>query len=188
MSLLDTILTAGGGNALQQLALRGQVTEAESTDAVSRMLPALTNSLHANAAREGGLETLMWALTRGHHQRYLEEPASLAQGATIEDGNKILGHLLGSPDASRQVAAQVASDSGIDVGAVKRMLPLMATLTMGALSKQSQSSGLMEMFTGETLSGSGIQSGKKLLEGLLGNASGASGSDVVANLARRFLG
>lgn len=188
MSLLDTILTAGGGNALQQLALRGQVSEGETTDAVSRMLPALTNGLMANTAREGGLETLMGALTKGHHQRYLDEPASLAQGATIEDGNKILGHLLGGRDASRQVAAQVASDSGVDVGAVKRMLPLVATLAMGALSKQSQSSGLMQMFSGGVPGGSGIQSGKMLLDGLLGDTSSPSGSDMVANLAKRFLG
>lgn len=187
MSLLDTILTAGGGGALQQLALRGQVSEDKTTEAVSRMLPALTKSLQSKAAAQGGLETLLGALAKGNHQRHLEEPASLAQGATIEDGNKILGHLLGGPDASRQVAAQVATDSGIDAGAVKRMLPLVATLAMGALSKQGQSSGLMEMFSGASPGGAGIQSGQRLLDGLLGDESGAAGSGFVADLAKRFL-
>lgn len=186
MSLLDTILNAGDGSALQQLARRGQISENETSAAVSRMLPALTTSLHSNVSQEGGLEALLGTLESGHHQRYLDEPANLAQSATVEDGNKILGHLLGGPDESRQVAAQVASDSDIDVGAVKRMLPLVATLAMGALSKKSQSSGLMQMFSSGSLGGTDIQPGQSLLDGLLGDDSGAGGSGFVASLAKRF--
>lgn len=187
MSLLDTILNASGGDALQQVARRGGLSKDETTEAVSRMLPALTDRLRSNANQEGGLQALFGALGKGAHQRYLDEPTNLAEEATVEDGNKILGHLLGDRDGSRQVAAQVAADSGVDVGAVKRMLPLVATLAMGALSKQGQSNGLMQMFSGAGLGSIDTKQGQSLLDGLLGGESGSAGGGFVADLAKRFL-
>lgn len=187
MSLLDTILDASGGDVLKQLARHGGVSTEETIEAVSRMLPALTDRLRFNASQEGGLDALFGALDRGNHQRYLDDPANFAVDATIEDGNKILAHLLGGRDGSRQVAARVANESGIDVGALKRMLPLVATLTMGALSKQSRSSGFMQMFCGDALGGIDTQRGQSMLEEPLGGESHSPVGAFASELAKRFL-
>ena len=60
---------------------------------------------------------------------------------TTRDGNGILGHLLGSKDVSRQVAARAAAQTGIGADVLKKMLPVVASLAMAALSKQSAASG-----------------------------------------------
>ena len=39
---------------------------------------------------------------------------------------------------SRQVAATAEKDTGIDAGLIKKALPLVATLAMGAMSKKSE--------------------------------------------------
>ena len=52
-------------------------------------------------------------------------------------GNGILGHLLGSKDVSREVASRAAAQTGLSADVLKRMLPLAATLMMGAFSKHS---------------------------------------------------
>ena len=48
----------------------------------------------------------------------------------------MLGHILGSKDASRQLASEAAARTGLDVGILKKMLPAIAAMLMGGLSKQ----------------------------------------------------
>jgi hypothetical protein len=78
----------------------------------------------------------MGALSSGGHERYIDNPDALESEATIQDGNGILGHILGSKDVSRQVARNAAAQTGIGEDVLKRMLPVVAALAMGALSKQ----------------------------------------------------
>ncbi|MBZ5535545.1 MAG: DUF937 domain-containing protein [Acidobacteriia bacterium] len=109
----------------------------QAHSAISNVLPALGQGLARNASTQGGLESLMGALTGGQHQRYLEDPSLMGRRETIQEGNGIPGHILGSKDVSRQVAQQASEKTGIGADVVKRMLPMVATLAMGALSRQT---------------------------------------------------
>ena len=62
---------------------------------------------------------------------------------TTATGNSILGHLLGSKEASREVAANASAQTGIGAGILKQMLPLVATMVMGSLSKRTDQSGYL---------------------------------------------
>ncbi|MDH3468575.1 MAG: DUF937 domain-containing protein [Gammaproteobacteria bacterium] len=188
MDLLDTIIGAGGGNdVLHQLARRSQLSPDQTMRAVSEMIPALTEGVRKNASQKGGMGALMWALSGGRHQQYLDNPKVLDDEATVSDGNKILGHLLGGKDASREVAAKVANDTGLDSGTIKKMLPLVAAVAMGALSKQAQWSGLMQMFSGGASNLGDAGRGLGMLEGLLGGDKTASAGNVLSGLAKNFL-
>jgi hypothetical protein len=57
--------------------------------------------------------------------------------AGVDEGNGILGHLFGSKDVSRAVAAQAAQATGIGQEILKQMLPVIASTMMGGLYKQS---------------------------------------------------
>ena len=141
MDLLQTILSAQGGGAVQQLARNFGLGEAQATSALQSLLPALAAGLKRNTSQEGGLDSLMGALSGGSHQRYLDDVSVLGAEDTTRDGNGILGHLLGSKDVSRQVAARAAAQTGIGADVLKKMLPVVASLAMAALSKQSAASG-----------------------------------------------
>ena len=158
MSILETILKSQGGDLVKQVAGSLNLDEGQAGAAISQLLPALTQGIKNNVAKPNGLESLLGALKGGNHSQYIEQPSKLAGLASITDGNAILGHLLGSKDVSRQVAADAAQKTGIDVGILKKMLPMVATMTMGSLSKES-SGGMLSALSGAGSSGAGMLSG-----------------------------
>jgi hypothetical protein len=95
----------------------------------------------------------MAALSSGNHGQYIDNPTSLSDPSAVTDGNGILGHLLGSKEASREVASRAAAQTGLSADVLKRMLPLAATLMMGAFSKQRNASSAAAAVGG---SGGGI--------------------------------
>jgi hypothetical protein len=138
MNLLESILNANDGCAVSQLASQFGLNQEQAASAVQSLIPALAGGLQRNI-RGGGLDDLLGALTKGQHQRYLDNPSGLNSEAAREDGNGILGHILGSRDVSRQVAAQASTRTGISESVLKKMLPAVAALAMGAMSKQTTS-------------------------------------------------
>ncbi len=136
MDLLSMILNAGGGNAVRSLAQSHGLDDSQVSSAITNLLPAVGQGLAKNAASPGGLENLLGALASGGHERYIDNPESLGTQDTINDGNGILGHILGSKDVSRQVARDASARTGIGEDVLKKMLPAVAAMAMGALSKQ----------------------------------------------------
>ena len=136
MDLLQSVLNAQGGQTVRELARTAGVGEQDAAAAIGSLLPALATGLSRNAAQPGGMDALVAALSGGSHARYLDNPSALGSPTTVTDGNNILGHILGSTDVSRQVAAQAAAQTGLGPDVLKKMLPLVAAMAMGALSKQ----------------------------------------------------
>ncbi len=154
MDLLSMLLNQGGGDTVRQLAGNFGLNEEQAVSAISNLVPALGQGLARNAATPGGLEGLLGALGAGGHQRYLEDPSILGQEETVRDGNGILSHILGSKDVSRQVAQQAADRTGVGADVLKKMLPVVAAMMMGTLSRQSAAptsspaDGLMGLLSG----------------------------------------
>ena len=139
--LLETVLKSGNGAAVQQLARSFGVSGDDALQAMAHLMPALNRGVRSNISSAEGLDKLLNALSQGNHQQYLEQPERLAEQDTIEDGKHILGHILGSSEASRQVASQAAAETGLDTDLLKKMLPAVAALLMGGLSKQGAALG-----------------------------------------------
>lgn len=138
MNILEVMLAAQGGGATQQLGQQFGLNESQVSSAVSALVPALAAGFQRNMATPQGLESLVSALGGGQHQRYVEDPNVLGLPATRADGNSILGHVFGSKDASREVASRAAAQTGISEGVLKSMLPVVAAMMMGTMSRQSQ--------------------------------------------------
>jgi hypothetical protein len=141
MNLMDLLQQAGARGSVDELAGSVGIPASKVQDLIGALSPALVGSLAKQARSSGGLEALGKALATGNHQRYVEQPDLMASAATRDDGNKILGHLLGSKDVSRKVAARAAEQTGLEAGLIKKALPLVAGLAMGALSKKSAAGG-----------------------------------------------
>jgi hypothetical protein len=168
--LLDNNESAG------QLAQLAGVDAKSAGNVLEQLLPALTQGLQNNLQQGGGVEALASALQSGNHQRYLDNPASLGTPEARADGNGILGHLLGSKDVSRQLASQVSGATGVDSAAIKQMLPMVAALAMGALSKQTGGGAQLQGGAGDILSAL-----------LSGDGDGQGGLGAVMGLAKKFL-
>lgn len=135
MNLLESIVSSPG--ALGQLGETMGLNDTQTQSALKALLPALSSGLKKNTAQPGGLDSLLSALNKSDHAKYREQPSQLNAAGAIEEGNGILGHLLGNKDTSRRVAKRASQQTGISDDVLKKMLPLVATMVMGALSKQS---------------------------------------------------
>lgn len=150
--------------------------DAQAANSVlEKLLPALSAGLQKNLQSGGGMEALAGALKGGNHQRYAEDPSALMTDAAKADGNRILGHILGGKDASRALASQVGAETGVDAYAIKKLLPMVAALAMGALSKKTDSGAQLEGGAGEVLSA------------LLSSKDGDGGLSALLGLAKKFL-
>jgi hypothetical protein len=136
MGLWETIVETGGTAAIEQAASKLGLGADTAKSAVSKLLPAISAGIKRNLAEPEGLTAILDALDRKTHGKYLDRPESVRDDATVEDGDKILGHVLGSKDASRAVAAKAAEDTGVDAATLKKLLPVVAALAMGGLSKK----------------------------------------------------
>ncbi|MEO0882135.1 MAG: DUF937 domain-containing protein [Pseudomonadota bacterium] len=188
-NLFDMIAGAAGGSALKQVGQQFGLTEGQTQGAVKALLPAISGGLKRNASHPEGLQALLGALDNGRHDEYLDQPERLGDTSTVDDGNAILGHLLGSKEMSRQVAAQASQRSGVDNGILKQMLPLVAAMAMGSLSKQSKEPSVAEAMVG-ALMGGGQQSDGGGLAAMAGSmlGGGQSGGGGLGSLLGAVLG
>lgn len=174
MSLFDELVSSNGSALVKQLAQNFNLDESETQAAIGQMLPAITKGVQRNSASSAGMEDLVKVLNSGRHQGYVDDPSSLTKADSIDDGNKILGHILDSKDVSRNVAGQAAAATGLDSGILKQMLPMIAAAAMGMMSKQSAAAGN---------DGSAMST---MLTSMLDADGDGSIADDVLGLARKF--
>ena len=183
MNLLGMLLDTQGSPALKQLTSAFGVNEGDAKNALSALVPALARGMQNNLGQQNGLEELLGALATGRHRRYLDQPGTVSPGQVTEDGNAILGHLFGSKDVSRRVADHAAAQTGLDAGLQKKMLPVVATLVMGSVSKQAGAQDL----PGGQAGGAGVAGLGGLLTQFLDADKDGSVLDDLAGMARKFL-
>ena len=136
MNILDLILSHENKPALDEMSRNFGLNEDQTRQAVEGLIPALSRGMQNNTTTENGMDDLLDALRSGKHGKYMEQPNSLSRPETVEDGNGILGHIFGNKQVSRDVAARVSQQSGISSAILKKMLPIVASLAMGAISKK----------------------------------------------------
>ena len=173
MNLLDLLDSVGGQKSLGSLAGNLGLDAAKTNNLVSALAPALMGALKKQTDSADGLSKFKNALQNGKHQEYVNNPDLMSSADTLNDGNNILGHILGSKDVSRNVAAQAAGNTGIDSSLVKKALPFIASLVMGAVSKESNAGSSLGDSTGD------------MLGSLMGGGDGIDVDDIL-NLAKKF--
>ena len=205
MDIMDIIAQAQQGQGLEALGRKFNLDKGQARAALDELAPAVMAGIRREADTPDALSGLLGALGKGNHSRYLQGD----DAGIVDDGNAILGHIFGSKDVSRGVAAKAAETTGIDSGVLKQMLPQIAAMVMGALGSNlggrtppqaaatSQGDGLGgllgQILGGATGSPQATGSGglTDMLGGLLGGAqspSAASGSNGLGDLLGSLLG
>jgi hypothetical protein len=155
MPLYDVMMQAQQGEAAKAMARQFGLSETQVSDAFAALAPAFSAGLKRNVQGPQHLGDFLAALSGGRHARYFEDMTAAFTPQGMTEGNGILGHLFGSKDLSRQVAAQAAQATGIGQEVIKQMLPVLAATIMGGLFKQS---------TGQMNAASNPSSGNPLVD------------------------
>ncbi|PHR60565.1 MAG: hypothetical protein COA47_07320 [Robiginitomaculum sp.] len=182
LNLLDMLAQAQGGSAIGNLGKQFGLDNAAASMAVKALLPAISSGMKRNIAQPDGLSSLLGALQKGNHQQYIDDASQFSQPEARNEGNAILGHLLGSKQVSREVASRAAAQTGISDSVLKQMLPMVAAMAMGSLGKQTAQPGMMDIITGAMgAAGGGRASGGGLLGSLAGSLFGGARKKTASN-------
>jgi hypothetical protein len=171
MQVTDIISQAGG---LQSIARELGISESQAASGAAALAPAILGGFKKQAqAQPGGLEGLGGLLNQLGGSGLLDDVLS-SKPTDVGRGNEVLGQIFGSKDVSRAVAQNAASQSGLDPGVLKKMLPMLAMLVAGYMARQrSAGAGTSAGAAAQPAAGGGGLGG--LLGGLLGGQAGRGG-------------
>lgn len=136
---------------LDQMATQFNVPQGDLSQIIKILIPAMTNGMKRNVERDG-IGSLIEALQRGQHGRYLDQPDLMEREEAKRDGESILGHIFGSKEVNQELAKRTAQRTGVDVSILEQMLPMVAKMTMGAMNKQGNRSGMLNNHPGQASS------------------------------------
>lgn len=137
LPLFDMLTQAQNGQGMELLAKQFNLSQQQAQLAVEALLPAFSQGLKRNTADPSGLGAFLSAMASGDHAKYFENAGNAFSAQGVSQGNDVLGQLFGSKDLSRAVAAQAAQATGIGQQVLQQMLPVIASMVMGGLFKQS---------------------------------------------------
>jgi len=125
------------GQAVELMARQFNLSQQQAALAIEALMPAFSQGLKRNTSDPYGVSSFLQALASGNHAKYYEDAQTAFSPSGMAEGNGILGHLFGSKELSRAVAAQAAQVTGIQETVLKQMLPALAAMMMGGLFKQT---------------------------------------------------
>ncbi|MEQ1695487.1 MAG: DUF937 domain-containing protein [Hyphomicrobiaceae bacterium] len=136
--MTDILGSAGANAALEALAKSYGITPEQLDAVVEKVVPALSNRIERNTLSRGGLSDLVAEFARPAHVKALTDPNFAASPAAIDAGNHALDTIFGNKATSRNIAAQTAVSSGIQQAIIQKLLPIIASMVMAALAKNTQ--------------------------------------------------
>lgn len=117
----------------------GALSDVQAASGAEALLPAILGGFKKQA-QPGGLEGLGGLLGQLGGGSLFDNVLS-PQPTDVSRGNDVLGQIFGSRDVSRTVAQNAASQTGLDSGLLKQMLPMLAMLVAGYMAKQQGGGG-----------------------------------------------
>lgn len=164
----DLLQSSGAGQALQAVAKSYGISSGQLDQILGTVMPALTQRIERNTLSRGGLSDLVEQLGHPEHARALADPGYAASPAGTAAGIGALDNVFGDKAISRSVASQAALSSGVQQAIIQKLLPIIASLVMGALAKNG-----------------GIGDILKKLPDVLGGGGGSGGASPFPSPQRR---
>ena len=147
MNLMDVLKGQLSDDMLHQLSNHIGAEPEQTSAAAQGVFATLLGGLANNASTETGLSSLGSALDRNHDGSMLDDLMGMVGGmlrggntSADMDGEGIVGHVLG--DRQEVAAEQISQKSGLNIGQVIKLLPILAPIVMNVLGKTKRSGGL----------------------------------------------
>lgn len=202
--LLDELMGQLGDGGVDQIAKGLGVDQGAASKAIGMALPAILGGMANNAAKPDGANALATAVD-DHDPGIFDQLGPLLSGEG--PGAAILGHVLGNKQ--QNVQQNLAGQTGLDLGTITKLLPVLAPIVMGFLAKKKQDGGLDSASLGNVLnqerqtqekSNPGLGGLASILDadgdgsimddiaGMAGGQSGGSSSGGLGGLLGKILG
>lgn len=196
-SLVQGLASEFDGQRVAQISNLLGADQEQTAKAIAAALPMLVGSM-AGAAEEPTQRAAMFGAVQGDHDGSILDMLGpmLAGGYATRvlgaDGNRILGHVLGTNQP--QVETVVAKNSGLSSSLIQKLLPILAPIVMGYIGRKLRGDNLDEGGLGSVLGNEKAQMKQAdsglggLLDVLAGGQSQQTGGGGLADLAGDILG
>lgn len=187
--ILDLLNSDLGKSIISGVAGQTGQDESKTSSVLTMAMPVLMQAMKRNAASPQGAESLLGALNSKHDGSILDNLSGLFGGGVdsnvLDDGGKILGHVLGGKQ--QHVANALSQKAGIDADSVSQILKVAAPILMGMLGSQAKQQNVnnasgIEGLLGGLLSGSSSKNEQSFLESILDADGDGSVIDDVAGM------
>ena len=165
MSMVEDILvSAQGGKLIDNLAQSFGLTPEQIRSAITALAPALSLGLRNAASNPEVLNKVVDGLSHPTHAAAFMDHSVACCEETSTLGSGAINQLFGSNSAAGQVAQIAARDAGVRPDILTQLLPVLASVVLGGLSKSLSDKGLGPVL-GQIAGGGG-------LEAILGQLAG----------------
>ena len=187
--ILDLLNSDLGKSIISGVSSQTNQPQTKTQDVLTMALPVLMTAMKRNASTPQGAQGLLSALGSKHDGSILDNLGGLFEGGVdsnvLDDGGKILGHVLGGKQKNVEMA--LSQKSGIDAGSVAQILKVAAPILMGVLASQAKQQNVnsangIESLLGGLLGGNSPQHERSFLESMLDADGDGSIIDDVAGM------
>src|SRR5262245_29342921 len=119
------------------------LNEEQTRAALDALVPVVAAGVRRTAQSPEGLQDIFRQVLTGGHGRTLDDDQAVHFDRAKPVGDEVLGQIYGDKQVSREVAQQLSATSGIGADILKKLLPIVATMVLGALAKRMGSGGAM---------------------------------------------
>jgi hypothetical protein len=121
---------------LSQIGRQFGLDDAQTRAAFEALAPVVAAGVRKSAQSPDGLQDILKRVVAGGYGDTLGNPDAVAFERAKPRGDDVLGQIFGTPDVSRGVAQQLSATSGIGAAILKKLLPIVASIVMGQISKR----------------------------------------------------
>ena len=187
--ILDLLNSDMGKTIIEGVSAQSGQPKEKTSGLLTMALPVLMQAMKRNASTPQGAEGLLGALNSKHDGSILDNLGDLFGGGVnqevVDDGGKILGHVLGG--RQQNVERALSNKSGIDASSVGNILKVAAPILMGVLGKQQRQQGVRDQsgldgLLGGMIKGNSPQQEQSFLESILDADGDGSIIDDVAGM------
>ncbi|HEY7463577.1 MAG TPA: DUF937 domain-containing protein [Candidatus Limnocylindria bacterium] len=142
-SVLDDLRSHLSDDTINDISRRIGADPQQTKAAVDGAIPMLLAALGKESADPERRAGLQQAIREDHDGSIIDNLSAYLNGQVggrAADGQGIVNHVLG--DRQQTAAQALAGKSGLDMGTIMSLLPLLAPIVMGMLGKKERSGGL----------------------------------------------
>ncbi|ACK50777.1 conserved hypothetical protein [Methylocella silvestris BL2] len=170
-NLYEILQNAQGGQAVDNLAKQFNISPEQADAAIKALMPDMSAAFLKQSAQPAAFSSMLGALGDTQHLAAFTDPTAALSGETMQKGADVLTQLFGSSQQRADVAQNAAAFAGLPPALIQQMLPVIASMVMGGLSKSLANQGLGGLFG--QLANAASQGGLgSILGSLLGGAQG----------------
>ena len=153
-NLYEILRNAQGGQAIDNLAAQFNITAEEADAAVKAIVPALSEGFLKQTSQPLGFGSFVGALRESQHLAAFTDPAAAQTAATAQKGGEMMSQVFGPHSAPEEIVLRASSAAGISPDTFTQMLPVIASMIFGGLTKSLQNQGFSGIF-GQLANGAG---------------------------------